>query len=107
MKRFMDKCYKCGNKVDVAECVKDGIRLNCLRCRRCGEEYFTSSELVKYDIQKGNRKMIRKFGVLGDSTVMRIPPEILKEFRISPGDFGVFESRDDGILIKVVKAKEL
>ncbi len=107
MKKFMKTCYKCGTNVQVAKCIKEGISLNCLKCPRCGEEYFTSSELVKFDIMTGKRKLIRKFGVLGDSTIMRFPGKVIKDYKIKPGDFGVFEERREGILIKPIRAKDI
>ena len=103
----MKTCYKCNAAVKVAQCVKEGITLHCLQCSQCGEQYFTSSELLKFDILTGKRKMIRKFGALGDSTIMRFPPKLLKEYKIRPGDYAVFEEKPDGILIKPVHAKEL
>ena len=107
MKRFMKTCYKCGVGVKISKCIKEGIELNCLKCPKCGEEYLTSSELIKFDIKTGRRKMIRKFGVIGDSTVMRFPTQVLKEYKIKPGDYGVFEKRPDGILIRPIHAKEI
>lgn len=50
MKKFMKTCYKCGTNVHATKCVKEGITLECLKCPKCGEEYFTSSELIKFDI---------------------------------------------------------
>ena len=107
MKRFMRTCYRCGADVKTAGVIKEGIRLECMRCPKCGEEYFTSSELMKFDIRTGRRTLVRKFGNLGDSTVMRIPPKIIRNYDIKPGDYGVFEERPDGILIRHVKAKEM
>ncbi|MBI4454209.1 hypothetical protein HY636_06195 [Candidatus Woesearchaeota archaeon] len=107
MKKFMKTCYKCGTNVQTAKCVKEGITLECLKCPKCGEEYFTSSELIKFDIKTGRRKFVRKFGVLGDSMVMRFPTRVVKDFNIKPGDYGVFEKRPDGILIKPIHAKEI
>lgn len=103
----MKTCYKCGTNVQTAKCVKEGITLECLKCPKCGEEYFTSSELIKFDIKTGRRKFVRKFGVLGDSMVMRFPTRVVKDFNIKPGDYGVFEKRPDGILIKPIHAKEI
>ncbi len=103
----MKKCYACGADVKQVKTKKEGISLNCLRCPKCKEEYFTSSELIKFDIVTGRRKMIRKFGVLGDSMILRLPNKILKDYKIKPGDYGVFEERPDGILIKPVQAKEI
>ncbi len=107
MKQFMKTCYKCNTDVKIYECIKEGIKLDCLKCPKCGEEYFTSSELIKFDILTGRRKMVRKFGVLGDSTIMRLPPQVVKNYEIKPGDFGIFEEVPEGILIKPVHAKEL
>ena len=103
----MKTCYKCNVDVKIAKCKKEGIELDCLRCPKCGEEYFTSSELIKFDILTGRRKMIRKFGILGDSTIMRFPPKLIKDFGIKPGDYGIFEQTSEGILIKPIHAKEL
>ena len=107
MKKFMQTCYKCGTKVKATKCIKDGVTLNCMKCPKCGEEYFTSSELIKYDILKGKRKMIRKFSTLGDSTIIRLPTNVLDNYKIKPGDYGVLEEKEDGILIKPIHADEL
>lgn len=107
MKKFMKTCYKCGTNVKAAKCIKEDITLNCMKCPKCGEEYFTSSELLKFDIKTGRVKLIRKFGIVGDSTVMRVPIKIVEDYQIKPGDYGIFEKRSEGILIKPVHAKEL
>jgi hypothetical protein len=107
MKQFMKECYKCKVNVKPAVIVEDGETMNCLKCPKCGEKYFTSSEIIKHDIKTGKRKFVRKFGVIGDSTVMRIPTHVLKEYNIKPGDYGVFENRPDGILIKPIHAKDI
>ena len=103
----MKNCYKCNTEVKITTTEKEGIKLNCLKCPNCGEEYFTSSELTKFDILKGKKQLIRKFGALGDSTVMRFPTNILKDFNIKPGDYGVFEKKPEGILIKPVHSKDI
>jgi len=107
MKKFMKTCYKCKVSVKEAEIIKDGVKLKCLKCPKCGEEYFTSSELVKYDILRGKRKLVRKFGTLGVSSIIRVPEKVIKDFNIKSGDYGVFEERPDGILIKPIHAKDL
>jgi hypothetical protein len=103
----MKTCYHCGSDVKPAKAIKEGVTLDCMRCPKCGEEYFTSRALIKFDIKTGRRSMVRKFGTLGDSTVMRFPPNIIRDYKIKNGDFGVFEARPDGILIRVVKADEM
>lgn len=103
----MRTCYKCGTDVQISKCVKEGISLSCLKCPKCGEEYFTSSELIKFDIKTGRRQLVRKFGILGDSMVVRLPTKVVKNFKIKPGDYGVFEEKPEGILIKPIHAKEI
>ncbi len=107
MKKFMENCYKCKTNVKISKSIKEGIELNCLKCPKCGEEYFTSSELVKFDILKGNRKMIRKFGSLGDSIIVRLPSKLLKHYKINSEDYAIFEEKPDGILIKPIHVAEL
>ncbi|MFH1174644.1 MAG: AbrB/MazE/SpoVT family DNA-binding domain-containing protein [archaeon] len=104
--KFMNTCYKCGTNVKQAKIVKEGITLTCMKCPKCGEEYYTSSELLRFDVLTGKRKLVRKFGTLGDSTILRIPPEVLKDFNIKPEDYALFEKKDDGIFIRPVSAKE-
>jgi len=106
-RRFLKSCYSCGAKVKEAIMEKEGIKLCGMKCPKCGEEYFTSSELIKYDVLRGKRSLVRKFGVLGDSHIIRIPEKIVEELRIKAGDFGYFEKRAEGILIRPVSAKEL
>ena len=91
------KCQHCQEEVSVLK----------KTCPKCGEEYFTSTELTKFDILSGRKKMVRKFGVLGDSTIMRFPSNLIKHYKIKPGDFGIFEEVPEGILIKPLHAKEL
>ena len=107
MKKFLKTCYKCATEVREARVIKEGVTLSCLRCPQCGEEYFTSRELIKFDILTGKRKLVRKFGTLGDSIVMRLPPKILEDYKIQSGDYALFEEKPDGILIKPISAKEL
>jgi len=105
--RFMKNCYRCGSRIKAAKSIKEGVSLNCMRCPKCGEEYFTSSELIKFDIKTGRRKLIRKFGVMGDSTIMRFPSQVLKDYKIKPGDYGLFENTPDGILIKPIHSEDI
>ncbi|MFH1456181.1 MAG: AbrB/MazE/SpoVT family DNA-binding domain-containing protein [archaeon] len=107
MKKFMDKCYFCKSKLKVTKTKMDNITLDCMRCPKCKEEYFTSDQMIKYDILTGRRQDVRKFGTLGDSTIMRFPTNILKHFKIKPGDYGRIQETKDGILIKPIHAKEL
>lgn len=102
MKRFLKTCYRCGAGLREATILKEGVPLYCMRCPSCGEEYFTSSELIRFDILTGRRSDVRTFGTLGDSTILRLPPAIVARYGIKPKDLAVFEERSDGILIRPV-----
>jgi len=52
----MKTCYKCGSSVNLVEVVKEGVTLKCFKCSKCGEELFTSSELIKFDKGRGDTK---------------------------------------------------
>ena len=103
----MKTCYKCGGTVRKTTTTKEGRALTCLRCAQCGEEYFTSSEIARFDIAMGRRVLVRKIGTLGESTIVRVPPKVVRTYRLKPGDYGIFEERSDGVLIKFVKAEEV
>lgn len=103
----MKTCYKCNVELENTTTLMGGVRLKCQKCPKCGEEYFTSSELMRYDILKGNRTMIRKFGTLGQSTVLRIPEKVISELKIKTGDYAHFEIRPEGILIKPFSGSKL
>ena len=103
MERFIDKCYKCKIKVKATKVTKKGIKLNCLKCPKCKEEFFTSEELIKYDLIRGKKSILRRFGILGDSMIIRVPPKIIEEAKIEPGDYAEFEMKNGKILVKTIK----
>ena len=103
MERFIDKCYKCKVKVKSAKVIKNKIELSCLKCPKCKEEFFTAGELTRYDIIRGKKSILRRFGILGDSLIVRVPPKIIEKQGIKPGDYAQFEVKDGNIVIKTVK----
>ena len=99
----MKKCYVCDGKVVNHAAVKRGVTLKGERCTKCGEEFFPSGELLKFEALTAKRKNYRTFGRLGSSTIIRFPDDVLKQFKVEPGDLGIFETTKDGILIRPVK----
>ena len=73
---YSTKCDRCGGDAKTEFMVYSQR----YQCPRCGEEYFTSSELMNYDILTGKRKMARKFGTLGESSIVRIPEKVIKAY---------------------------
>ncbi len=103
----MKKCYFCEGLLKETTVIEHGAPLDCLQCQKCKEIFFTSTEWLKNDILSGRCKLVRKFGKLGDSTIVRLPPKMLKKYNIEPGDISLFEERPEGILIRAFKAKDL
>ncbi|MBI5065880.1 hypothetical protein HZA97_06595 [Candidatus Woesearchaeota archaeon] len=46
----MKTCYKCEGKLKEVKVTKEGIRVSCFKCTNCRKEYFTSRELIKFDV---------------------------------------------------------
>lgn len=58
MKKFIETCYKCNVKVVECHVVKHGIEVYCLKCPKCDEQYFTTSELMRLDSLRKRREEI-------------------------------------------------
>lgn len=106
-KRFMDKCHRCNAKLKEINSVREGVDIYFLKCQKCGEEFYTSDELIRHDTLTGKRKMVRKFGSLGNSSMIRIPEQMVDDLKIKEGDFGVFEKAPEGILIRLVRSEKI
>jgi hypothetical protein len=101
---MIKKCYACGGKAVAHTAVKEGVTLKGERCEKCGEEFYPSGELLRFEALTGRSRKYRKFGRLGSSTIIRFPEEVLKPFGVKEGDLGLFEVRKEGILIRPVKS---
>jgi len=99
----MKTCYRCGAAVKPFTTTKRGVTLQGERCTACGEEFFTSGELLKFEALTAKKKRYRTFGRLGKSTIIRFPDDVLARFKIKPGDLGLFETTKEGILIRPLK----
>jgi hypothetical protein len=97
------KCYACNGPVVAHTSVKEEVTLHGQRCAKCGEVFYRSSEILKFEALTGRTKRYRKFGRLGASTIIRFPDDVLEKFHIKEGDLGLFEIRKEGILIRPVK----
>ena len=82
------KCYNCNGNVKTHKSVKEGVTLTGMRCEKCGEEYYASGELLRFEALTGRTKRYRKFGKLGQSTIIRIPEDVIASFKIEHGDLG-------------------
>ena len=101
MKKFMKTCYKCKTNVKEATVVKDGIKLKCLKCPKCGEEIMTMKQLKvlasKYRKLRSAKDIT--FAKWGNSIAVRIPSDIANEYKISVGKRGTLTKDKEGIKI--------
>ena len=100
----MDKCALCKGALKKHSEVSDSIRINGWKCMKCGETFFPSSEILRWEILTGRRKNVRKIGKIGDSLAVRIPKILAESFGIKEGDYAFFENPKKGILeLRIVK----
>ncbi|MBI4919556.1 hypothetical protein HY837_06500 [archaeon] len=53
----MKTCYNCGKQVKESGVIKEGVKLKCLKCFNCGEEFFSAGEMIRFDMLTGRRKI--------------------------------------------------
>ncbi len=86
-------------KKDIME--QDGIEFEAFKCSKCGEEIMTMKQLK---ILAGKYRKLRsakdiKFAKWGNSVAVRIPSDIVKEYKISVGKHGTLTKDREGIKI--------
>jgi uncharacterized OB-fold protein len=100
----MKKCL-CGGPLAEGFEEREGVKLKGMRCRKCGEIYVPSSELVRFEILTGRRKaQLRKVRRIASSYVITLPTQVMKEDEIHENDYVLFEKTKAGRLIKVIHA---
>jgi YgiT-type zinc finger domain-containing protein len=91
------ECISCKSKVRKSKTVREyaGIEIkniDCMRCPKCGEEYFTGEQQRKLEsIAKelgvfGAPRMKRRLGRSGSNIILRIPKDIAHELGLDAGD---------------------
>lgn len=90
-------------KRDLIE--QDGVSFEAYVCPKCGEEILTMPQLKAL---AGKYRMLRAaknvtFAKWGNSIAVRIPSDIVQEYKISPGKGGLL-ARDKGGIRIVLKA---
>lgn len=104
---LMKKCAICGGKLKEHAEVSDGFPIKGWKCLKCGETFFPSSEMVRWEVLTGRRKNARKIGKIGDSLAVRIPRALAKSLGINAGDYAFFEKTKQGLLeVKIVKGQK-
>ena len=65
--------------------------------------YFTSTEMLRWEVLTGRRsKDVRKVRKLGNSLMVTLPHELVKDNGIHSDDLALFRKVKEGILIEIV-----
>ena len=90
MKKGRGICHVCGRK--MVECDIDfrGVALRGWRCK-CGEALITLEEVIRYEVITGRRNSyVRTVTAMGNSLVVSIPREYVKQMHIKKGSKMIF-----------------
>lgn len=86
-------------KKDVIE--QDGVEFEAFQCKECGEEIMTMKQLkvlaTKYRKLRNAKEIT--FAKWGNSVAVRIPSDIVEEYKISVGKRGMLTKDKEGIRI--------
>ena len=97
------KCPICQAKMEKKKDVmeEDGIEFEAFKCVKCGEEIMTMPQLKvlanKYKKLRNAKEVT--FAKWGNSIAVRIPSDIVQEFKISVGKQGTLTKDKNGIKI--------
>jgi len=72
-------CKKCNQVMARSECVKDGFKLRCMKCEKCGDEILHPVDEHEYEKFKGlqSKTFKVKLRLVGNSYAVSIPKEIV------------------------------
>jgi DNA-directed RNA polymerase subunit M/transcription elongation factor TFIIS len=98
------KCIECGGRLEKVSVKREGVSLEAWKCSKCGEEYYSSEQVTKYEIMTGKmKKYVRKARIIGMSIVVTIPKELTEKYDIDQGELLYFEPKKDGLLLKPIE----
>jgi len=99
----MERCVICKGRLKRHVEVSEGVRIRGWKCQKCLETFFTSSEMLRWEVLTGRRKSLaRRIRVVGHSKVVTLPEKLVEEEKIHDKDFVLFEKIRDGLLLKII-----
>jgi hypothetical protein len=102
--KMMKKCALCGEEgLEPYKESREGVETKGWKCAACGETFFPSSEMLRWEVLTGRRKaFVRKVRAIGNSIVVTLPDKLVKEKGIHENDFVLFQSDKKGTLLKII-----
>ena len=99
----METCALCKGKLRKYKELKDKVELRGWKCSRCGETFFASNELLKWELLSGRRKdNVRKIRKVGNSYIITLPNIFVRDDKINEDDLAIFKKNKDGYQIKIL-----
>ena len=99
----MERCVICKEKLTDHKEKKDGVEIHGWKCTKCNETYFSSNELLKWEVLSGRRKdNVRKIRKVGNSFTVTFPNIFIKNDEIHDNDLAIFKKKKDGYLVQII-----
>ncbi len=99
----MERCVLCKGELNPLKEQSEGIEIKGWKCAKCGETFFPSSEMLRWEVLTGKRSdLARKVRKIGNSIAVTLPKKLVKEIGIHKDDYILFEKTNRGTLLKVV-----
>lgn len=99
----MERCVLCKGELKSHKEVSEGVEIRGWKCKKCGEVFFPSSEMLRWEVLTGRRSdSARKVREIGNSVAVTLPKKLVKEESIHKEDYILFERTEKGMLMKVI-----
>ncbi|MBI4362161.1 MAG: hypothetical protein HY558_03215 [Euryarchaeota archaeon] len=99
----MKTCILCKGTLKAHREVSEGHEIRGWKCAKCGETFFPSREMVRWEVLTGRRKgQVRKARTIGKSLVVTLPEKLAREEGIHADDLILFEKDERGLRLRVV-----
>ena len=95
----------CGGKLIDTIVKKKGIAIHGQKCIKCKEVYFPSSQIARYEMLTGMGVIKRKIRSTGNSIIITVPTQFVKNLNIHENDIAIYEPYKEGFRVKVVCTK--
>ncbi|MCS4540758.1 MAG: AbrB/MazE/SpoVT family DNA-binding domain-containing protein [Euryarchaeota archaeon] len=98
----MERCILCKGELEKHKEVNEGVGIKGWKCKKCGETFFPSSEMLKWEVLTGKRGLVRKVRKIGNSIIVTLPKKLVKEEDIHKDDYILFERTKKGMALKII-----
>ncbi len=100
----MERCAICKGKLEDHKEKRDGVEIKGWKCSKCDETYFSSNELLRWEVLSGKRTdNVRKIRRVGNSLTITFPNIFVKNDEIHDDDFAIFKKTKKGYLLQIIR----